>query len=393
MIKKVQITILNFYTFRIHKKIAILMYTLLLLVILNPSASVKAQGTCRTDSTHTYAGNNLTYLNNRSYFTYDVYGNKSSQENQIFKFSNSTWENKERYTFSYDNNNRMTEKLKYLWNGLWSYDVQTVYSYNENGDIETTASRWWNTSSLTWMNSVMLTNNYDNNGNSISELIQSWNYGSATWENDYLTSYSYDANNKLIQALTQQWSDSENDWVNSDRYIYTNDFNGNQIRNDWNRWGGTSWSGHARWDYTYNAANLLTGCVNSGWENETWVDYYRETYTYDSNGNLISELTEAPYDETTWQNVSLLNYYISCPVTSIVNSSVGSSLAVFPNPATDILYIPENNKIEILDMQGTLQETYVDGQQQLTISAYQAGMYILKLSDKSGVRMTKFIKQ
>jgi hypothetical protein len=74
-----------------------------------------------------------------------------------------------------------------------------------------------------------------------------------------------------------------------------------------------------------------------------------------------------------------------------------SDIILYPNPATDNLTIesPQKATIEIFNIQGQLLKSTVAGNNKtmIGISAFQSGMYLVKVKTDHGVAVKKFIKQ
>ena len=93
----------------------------------------------------------------------------------------------------------------------------------------------------------------------------------------------------MLTVLGEQWQ--TNAWVNYKRDTYTYDANGNMLTELEEYWQG-SWVNSERWTYTYDAnGNMLTR-LDEQWQTNAWVNYYRWTYTYDANGNSITGKSE-----------------------------------------------------------------------------------------------------
>ena len=60
-----------------------------------------------------------------------------------------------------------------------------------------------------------------------------------------------------------------------------------------------------------------------------------------------------------------------------------TSIAIYPNPTQDIVYIKSQYPVQglLFDMNGTLLQTIAKGQQQFTLQSLKTGMYILVLKD------------
>jgi hypothetical protein len=170
--------------------------------------------------------------------------------------------------------------------------------------------------------------------------------------------------------------------------------------------------------YTYDAnGNRLTK-LKEQWQTNAWVNDYRDTYTYDANGNSITGKIEK------WQNNWLPDmdclYLISqkeyiCDVycyrytasyksfnTGIPEIDANTSLIVFPNPSTQNITIKYNSFIKnkecmilIYNIQGQLllQQPLHQEKQCIDISSFSKGIYLLKLMSSDKTETIKIIKE
>jgi hypothetical protein len=81
-----------------------------------------------------------------------------------------------------------------------------------------------------------------------------------------------------------------------------------------------------------------------------------------------------------------------------INDAYGTDLSVFPNPATDVLYVRAgssmaNAPVQILDMAGRLQMETSLRNDQVDISSLPTGVYMLRVMADRGPVMRKFVKR
>lgn len=72
-----------------------------------------------------------------------------------------------------------------------------------------------------------------------------------------------------------------------------------------------------------------------------------------------------------------------------------SNFSIYPNPATDNLYINQINnliKVEVINMNGQLVFTKENNLEKINVSRLQSGMYFLKVYTENGSSSKKFIK-
>ena len=84
------------------------------------------------------------------------------------------------------------------------------------------------------------------------------------------------------------------------------------------------------------------------------------------------------------------------PITSIENKLIEGNINIYPNPATNTLFInnlPENSNIKIYDVLGNEVIIQQNSSNSFSISNLQNGIYVLKVENENGVFTKKFIKQ
>jgi hypothetical protein len=93
-------------------------------------------------------------------------------------------------------------------------------------------------------------------------------------------------------------------------------------------------------------------------------------------------------------------YSVRClegDIPSITNSIISEEVILYPNPATEKLYINNSNyansTILIFDIQGNLILSKQMDSNPIDISGLEKGIYVVKLVGSENVLITKFIKE
>lgn len=114
----------------------------------------------------------------------------------------------------------------------------------------------------TWEMTYRSTNNYNSSGNLTDDFDEEWNDGTNIWEKVIVNTHTLNPDGTIKETLTDAWSDESNEWETASKTLYT-----------------------------YNASKeILTETSQIFWD--TWIDYSKDTYTYDSNGKLTSMVTQ-----------------------------------------------------------------------------------------------------
>ena len=182
-------------------------------------------------------------------------------------------------------------------------------------NYDTTYSRHWNSSSNSWENLDRIVTTYIN-GLMASELIQI--NEDDQWINYNLKAYYYN-NGKIIEEFEQYWNDSKLKWVDNYRKLfnYNNDGKLIQIRHQ-NIYKGKyidtskeiliyssdgklqekiiqnyeeAWTNFLRYQYYYNAADLLMDENLAYWKDYEWESpSFRYQSVYDQNDNVVEKI-------------------------------------------------------------------------------------------------------
>ncbi len=282
-------------------------------------------------------------------FIYNLNGNLLTRLCEYWNLQDKQWENFERYIYSYDyNGNKLNELLEYWKNEEWEISEHYTYTYDQNGNVLTEVwnsginGKWVETTTYTYhQNGNMLTKLYenyegkrnsytfDNNGNILTSIFEmdgrmvdstsctynqsgniltkfhkEYDQQNQNWKN-YRDTYTYDQNGNILIELNENWWQIY--WLSANRYTYTYDPNGKKKSKLWDFWQDHSyWQNHERYTYTYdqNASQSTELIEEWSWANKQWVNSYLNTYSYDINGDLVSELWRQ------WVDEKWVNYYL-----------------------------------------------------------------------------------
>jgi hypothetical protein len=239
-----------------------------------------------------------TYGNFKEILLYD--NNQNILSETIFDWQNNGWVNLERYSGTYDVNGNLLTVLGQVWdNNAWFNNELSTFTYDANGNELTELYQYWEGGN--WVNSELTINTFDGNGNQLTRLGQLWDIGA--WLNSSFSTMTYDDSGNLLTLLWQIWESEV--WLNSDLWTKTYTTNGQLLTNTMVGWDGTGWGLLMYRDtFTYDeAGNMLTYTNESG-DTGTWVNSYMETYTYDENGNWLTLLVQ--YWSGAWDNTDFV---------------------------------------------------------------------------------------
>ncbi len=158
----------------------------------------------------------------------------------------------------------------------------------------------------------------------------------------------------------------------------------------------------ARAHDSYNSGRVesYTNDVIWAWASgDAWSELYDDVMTddivLDNGGQLVFGV--APYFEGE-TGTYLLEIQLTRTVASSIDPLLSDKLTIFPNPATDILYVESTgvmDMIDIYDSRGRKLRSIHAGSQQieLDVSGFEEGIYFLRIDQDDHVSIKKFIVQ
>lgn len=195
------------------------------------------------------------------------------------------WDNFRRELYTYNLEGRFMTFLSQRYkNDMWVNESISIYKYL--GDLRTEAlfQKWINSK---WENDKKYEFKYDAN-NQLIEWLEVW-YRESKWNNKYKRTYSYNSNDGLNVSLLQTWNPSFG-WVDIKKYTCQYDVNNILIEViKWFNYAG-SLNKSYRWRYTYDLEGNLLSEELRQWKNHKWTEdlltelyYSKEIYLSERN--------------------------------------------------------------------------------------------------------------
>ena len=94
----------------------------------------------------------------------------------------------------------------------------------------------------------------------------------------------------LTEALNQQWNGSA--WTDQSKDTYTYDTNHNLITDLRQTNSGSGLGNDERTTYTHDSNNNVIEQLGESWMNSAWGNNYKDILTYDGNNNNITKTTQ-----------------------------------------------------------------------------------------------------
>ena len=314
---------------------------------------------------------------------------------QDYQTSNSSWLNSRLYTYTYDPNGNNTNILIQEWktsSSSWSNLFQNQYTFNTNNLMTSFIQLTWNATNNVWINFNKIDYSYLSNNKLLQDSGKKWSSAISNWINTYRSQYFYDLNNFLKIWEYNAWDTSAANYLKSQQYQYTNNANGDAVETLTLNWNGVTW------DTAFNDVNHYNACVlpvklvsfnaqkenskvNINWQTGEEINtvYFNVQRSVKSNlNNTLDNFTTIGKLDA---NNTASNYLYKDDISNITGSKGllyrleivdkngsktysnikeifldpnESTVTVFPNPASDYLYIKSSRikQIKITDIAG-----------------------------------------
>gem|GEM_PF-2930681 len=138
-----------------------------------------------------------------------------------------------------------------------------------------------------------------------SVYVWHWDTTLNRWQKyERIMELTYDENNRFISEIWQEFTGSE--WINTMRLSYSYDVNGNIVSQLYESWNG-NWINNQRSLNSYDNRNNRTSRSIQTWNGNYWTNAFNWIYAYDDNDNLLTELIQTVSD-TSWNDIILHTY-------------------------------------------------------------------------------------
>lgn len=294
--------------------------------------------------------------------------------------------------------------------GMWVDLIIEVNTYDSVGHKLSYVETYWNGSVwepngnqywtydasgklLTWTIDGQIRYLYEYDGNGLVSIETRQTKTNGAWDNysRNVFFYSPQSGSQPSEIRVQYLNGS--DWFNFRRYTYSYDGNGNQLSETLQQYGALAFINESKLSYGYNSNNRRIYFLRAYWENGAWEDYYQEISKYDLASDLQSIRGELwSSNSNTWKFYSINRYYY----TEFVSTQIPYPIAfdVFPNPASTAITLKGERftHVRFFDSLGKLvysQGCQDSAEQTLQLGHLPAGNYLLQVMDRSGKTGTK----
>ncbi len=195
---------------------------------------------------------------NRVIYTYDNYNYVIDALTKHYDLNSQSFVDFQEDIYTRDANHNIVEHVEKSGYGSLDYDYRDLYVYDANNNLIVKTHQLYNSDNNNWQNNELDSFYYNNRNLNTLMIEYYWNGSSNSWEKSWKEEYTYDSFNNKIVERTYSWYNSA--WTNNslDSFYYQNGF--------------------------------LMREVDYFWSNGNWQFVGQYDYTYDSNGNMISEV-------------------------------------------------------------------------------------------------------
>lgn len=347
------------------------------------------------------------------FFSINVYAQLvqiKTQEN----WNNNVWAGKIDYIYTYDDDGLIEHQLsKRKQTGSWKSMDQTAYTKDSDGLVTEKIAKDWDDAINDWENARRFEYTYTTANKLKTETLQIWD-GEA-WINSTKETLSYDQNNFLIQTLSENWNGTS--WLPSYQINYTNNRNGSvtnfvkQYPNSSQKIEETTYtytrsgkiktityeyfySGatNKKEVYTYDNKDFLTHMISYYFP---WLQHFQAHYTNNADGSIKQYISQT-FENGSWKNARRITYTKSGVG---ISESETSEITAYPNPTTDKLHLSlkeyAQTKVTVIDLQGRalLTTTFTGNETTLDVENLPSNVYLVVCEQNEKMFATKVVKQ
>ena len=328
-------------------------------------------------------------------YTYDENGLRTSYT--MLRLNDLIWENLQKVTLTNEEGLRV-EVVRQSWNGfIWENYGRSTYEY-ENDLISVITDYSWIGNQ--WQNSYRITFIYDINGNQVEMLEEIWD--GQDWLDWAKTEYLNDAEGKRIESLNRFYDTDLGEFVNTAKtaYFYNSEDLLLEILNA--KWEGGDWVEWNKnfWEYNNEGNPILSVRQNYDSNTGTYENQYNFTYEYDEDQNNTLIIFQT-WEYNSWWNDSKYVRYYEKALSGTVQHHAEASISIAPNPAQNFVRLKYSEEltptqIRVWSNDGRLLET-IDpgsntGQVEINTAHWLSGNYVIQVIGEDFNTSQKVIK-
>jgi hypothetical protein len=287
----------------------------------------------------------------------------------------------------YDENGKLTDEETYNWDEYmghedWRNSSKRYFEYDEYGNQTLEEFYYWDEYNNKWIGGNKSERSFDENGNVLSFVSYGWDYWQGKWNPEYKMENTYVGDSIQASEASYSYDSYLNKWIGNYKYetVYNDALEAvKEIAFEWN--------------YSTNNWKII---------NVTWIEHYE--YQRDSEGRLLGYAREK-WDETLNQWCPETKYYYFWSLHTITEAELvllnqEEKVLVYPNPATNILYIKLHSgnfsgSFSLFNSNGLLlKKSYLTGDiTSVPVNDLPKGFYFLHVKTDEFIESKKIIVQ
>ncbi|MFN8294225.1 MAG: T9SS type A sorting domain-containing protein [Chitinophagales bacterium] len=254
-------------------------------------------------------------------------------------------ENVKKYTRTFNAKNIETNYITSVWNnGAWRNKSQSNRTYQADTLLLLYVAQNWDTAASAWVNGFKEERTFDAAGRETSYAQFNWDVNTNAWIGSFMQVATFNAQGFQTASEGLYWNAGTSSFRKSSRTLYTPNAAGKSTIDSVQTWNSVAgaYISHTVRLYTYNASNAMltyrslmvnaSGVVTSNFlstktldagnrpleifeqdsssaGNGLWRPYRRWTYTYNANGDKLTEKYELRQGSAdTLSNVNRVTY-------------------------------------------------------------------------------------
>lgn len=320
-----------------------------------------------------YDGNNWVFVwGDSTEYTFNQDNLPITIINYYYYESTGSWTPSQKMELTYGTDNKPSMIVVYEWDQYWKQQIRVN---NLKWDLGFNLE---NVGPTTYVMQMFMLNKWVNyekyvaqvsSGHKTIDSFYTWNTGLQKWVDSIYSTYTYE-NNLMTEHFTWQYKWDKKMWDTLEIEVHAYDNYGNEVFTQ----SGSKWGD---WFEFFNSEKI--------------------TYVYGISGQIREKIYEYfDFYLNEWlKNVKYKYYYKSM---SGINSVTSAVFRLFPNPATNILYINSDNLDNSWFIFGMKGELLLNGRSsdpflRIDISGLPEGIYLIKIMDNTGrAHFERFLK-
>ncbi|MCX6352966.1 MAG: T9SS type A sorting domain-containing protein [Bacteroidetes bacterium] len=372
----------------------------------------------------------------RTFYTYLTASTVATNQNLV----NKKYKNQDRSFIKKDSAKRIIYNLNQIWDTItlgWVNNLRDSVGYEKDGLPNYYFRESWDTTTKTWVGASgsKIIFDYSNPKGTIKTVtFQKYDAATSTWLNQNQFLFNADTSGKITSGAVNAWSAGAwkllaklsnvtglkggefkptgftvqvnfgTGFVNFNRVKIKYDWRGNMLDSTVelydltsSTWGFSEQNRHRYDTFGNNILFVGEAYFTSQWEIQTGT---KDSITYDKDGNYLEEYLFHYNNAFSKWDTSIRKVYFYTPLNAIQPITGGEmAYQIYPNPAKNILTIRNENRTSnahftLVNMSGQIiLSGKIKGETKANISQLNKGIYLLKIMDERGVKVTKLVKE